>query len=149
MEKPIEPTVVICYDERLTEGKKVDFLLTKLMETINEDAEFRIAAAFWDARLKYASGERSFMLVVRNGEVVEVIDDPNLFNASTVSVAATPEIWAGILAQNPAPMFQDLFSAQLYLGLRIEGDIVALYTYYAAMRRITDLMRVLSQSTKA
>ncbi|MEX1254647.1 MAG: hypothetical protein WEE64_09930 [Dehalococcoidia bacterium] len=106
----------------------------------NEDPEFRIAARFWDATLRFVIDDTSYALRIASGEIVETApcapDAP-----CDVSFSATTDVWSELLAPVPRPFYQDLFGAARYHGLRMEGDLGSFFPYYPAMRRFVDLMR--------
>ncbi len=113
----------------------------RLQTSLNDDPEFRLSARSWDARLRYRMGAHSFIVVVRDGEVSEIVEPAGFFDESNIEIAADDEVWQKILAVIPPPRFQDLFPAQLHHGLRMQGDIESLFAYYAAVRRMTEVMR--------
>jgi hypothetical protein len=112
-----------------------------LQTTLNGDPEFRLAARFWDCRIRYRLGDDAFVLVIRNGEVAAVVERPGVFDDYEIDIAADEASWQKILAPVPPPFYHDLFPAQLHHGLRMSGDLASLLAYYGAVRRITDVMR--------
>jgi hypothetical protein len=112
-----------------------------LQTALNDDPEFLLCARSWDARLRYRMGDHSFILVIRDGRVAAISDPATFFDESDIEIAADDAVWAGILAEIPPPRMQDLFPAQLHHGLRMLGDLESLFAYYAAVRRLTEVMR--------
>lgn len=119
----------------------------RLMDLINDDPEFRLQARHWDTRLRYQMGDDVFILVIRDGVVTEVVDKPIPFDEWRIEFVASDETWTNILTAVPRPFYQDIWSAQLYHGLRLGGDLEGMFAYFAAVRRITDLLRSLQNST--
>lgn len=115
--------------------------LDALISAINKDPEFRIAARMWSSRILYQLGDDRFILIIQDGVVASVIEQPGLFEEWRTEIIADDEVWSQILADKPRPFYQDLFPAQLCHGLRMRGDLEGLFAYYPAIRRITDLMR--------
>jgi hypothetical protein len=113
----------------------------KLQTSLNDDPEFRLCARSWDARLRYQMGEHSFIVVIRDGQVAAISEPAGFFDESDIEITAGDHVWANILAEIPPPRFQDLFPAQLHHGLRMHGDLETLFAYYAAVRRMTEVMR--------
>ncbi len=107
----------------------------------NDDAEFRIAARFWTADLRLASGERAWVLRLRDGRIDAVAPGES---ASDAGVAAPSEVWREMLAPVPRPFFQDLYGASVHHGLRFDNPD-ALWPYYPALRRLVELLRAASR----
>ena len=61
--------------------------------------------------------------------------------AYDIVLAGPAAVWRGILAAVPVPFYQDFWSARFMHGFRTEGDLDALCAYYAAVRRLGDLLR--------
>lgn len=117
----------------------------ELRDRVNADAEFRLAARFWDATLRLDLGDASHRLRFEDGSLAAVepctADDPcDLF------VAASEDDWRELLAPVPRPYYQDLFGAQLLHGIRLPEDPLAYAAYYPALRR---LMQLLSAAREA
>lgn len=123
--------------------------LDRLAEELESDPEFRLISRLWNAKIRYVLGEDSFMLTIADGAVASIVADPGLFDPYTFSISGPEEVWAEILSLVPAPMYQDLFPAQFHKGVRLEGDLESLYGYYAAVRRITDLLRQVNNAATA
>lgn len=117
-----------------------DALWHRLAARANADGEFRLAARFWTATLRFDVGERCTALRIEDGVVRTVAackpDDP-----SDARVAAPAEEWQRLLAAEPRPFYQDLFGATASHGFVMDGDPIAVYPYYAALRRLIELAR--------
>lgn len=113
----------------------------ELVDVLNGDPEFRLQARHWDSRLRYEMGEDVFILVIRDGMVTDVVENPGPFDEWRIEFVAGDETWANILAAVPRPFYQDIWSAQLHHGLRVGGDLEGMFAYFAAVRRITHLLR--------
>jgi hypothetical protein len=114
--------------------------LDAVREVANADPEFRIAARFWNADVRFAVEAHGRVLRVRAGRIEAVLDDRDA-PACDVSIGAPAETWREILAPVPRPFYQDLYGASLQHDLRFEGDLDAFYPYYPAVRRLVELLR--------
>ncbi len=114
--------------------------LERVRDTANADAEFRIAARFWNADVRFAVDERGEVLRIREGRIEAVLPDREPASCD-VSIVAPRETWRELLAPVPRPFYQDLYGASLHHGLRFEGDGVAFFPYYPALRRLVELLR--------
>ena len=113
----------------------------RLVGALNADPELRLTARLWTTRIRYSLGDDAFVLDLRDGRVVDVVDAPTIFDDFAIDIAAPDDVWDKILSPVPPPFCQDLFPAQLHHGLRIAGDLESVFAYYGAVRRITELMR--------
>lgn len=114
----------------------------KLLARLKEDPEFGLMARMWDCRLRFRMGVDSFILVIRGGEATAVVEPAGLFDEWQIDISADEEVWRNILAPVPRPFFHDLFPAQLHHGLRMQGDLESLFAYYGAVRRLTEVLRL-------
>jgi hypothetical protein len=112
---------------------------SRVMERANADGEFRIAARFWQAALRFDIGPESVRLTVEDGVIRAIAPGPSGADCE-VGVSGTLPSWERLLAA--VPLWQDL------LGAVLRGDFVlkaedpeAFYAYYPAVRRLVDLVR--------
>jgi hypothetical protein len=110
-----------------------------LQGRVNGDPEFRLAARFWNATLRLDVGATSHRVRFEEGALTEVAscagDAPcDLF------IGASEDDWRELLAPVPRPFYQDLFGAALQHGVRLPEDPLAYAAYYAALRRLMQLL---------
>jgi hypothetical protein len=122
-------------------------LVEHLGATANADAEFCLAARFWNAVLRFDMGDSgSFVLQVRDGRVVgsELLDDgAPRGDASTIAITAPAEDWGRLLSPLPPPFFHDLWAATKHHGFEVSGDLEGFRQYYPALGRLIDVLRVI------
>ena len=101
------------------------------------DAEFRMAARFWNGGLVLGIGADSLALRLAAGAVAggAPADGDGLIRYS-----ASEEIWSKLLAATPPPFFNDIAPA-IALGLQVEADPVLHAQYYGAAKRAIELLR--------
>ena len=104
----------------------------------NADFEFRNAARFWTATVRFDIGAEVHTVALKDGEVVEGGLD-HAFSYD-VRIVATPETWHEMLAPVPRPFYHDLSAARLH-GLQIEAAPEVFGPYYPALRRLVELAR--------
>ena len=113
-----------------------------LRDVANDDAEFRIAARFWEAVLRIGVDDAGTLIRIRDGRIEEVAPElPIGMSSWDFSISAGAEQWRRFLEPVPEPFYQDLWGASLYHGFRVEGNLETFYPYYAAVRRMFELMR--------
>jgi hypothetical protein len=111
----------------------------ELRDRVNADAEFRVAARFWEATLRLDVGDASHRLRFENGSLAAV--EPCRGDAPCdLFVAASEDDWRELLAPVPRPYYQDLFGAQLLHGVRLPEEPLAYAAYYPALRRLMQLL---------
>jgi pimeloyl-ACP methyl ester carboxylesterase len=108
-----------------------------LRERVNGDGEFRVAARYWDARVRLEVGESAFDLTLVNGTVVDVVHPGT--GAYDVRLAAPPATWTDRRA-----VLSSLIPAASGLGDRrivIEGDrVVHVAPYQSAILRLMGIV---------
>jgi hypothetical protein len=117
-----------------------DLMLRLLPDAANSDGEFALAARMWDADAVFASGDEAVRFVMRAGrmgDVTAVAAD----TAATIRVRGPADGWATMLEATPPAFYHDLFAAAARHGFTIEGKIEDVYPYYAALRRLIELLR--------
>ncbi|REE70873.1 hypothetical protein C8E05_0202 [Rhodococcus wratislaviensis] len=118
----------------------------RFTEALNLDPEFKIAARFWNAIVRLEIGDETYVLVIRDGRL-DSIAPPEGNNLMTVArnydieISAPIEEWGKFFQRVPRPFYQDLFSAVTRHNFRYGGDMKMFFAYYAALRRLFDLMR--------
>jgi hypothetical protein len=116
--------------------------IERLREAANDDAEFRIAARFWDAVLRIGVDDAGTLIRIRDGCIEEITPElPIGMSTWDFSISAPATEWRHFLEPVPRPFYQDLWGASLYHGFRVEGNLETFYPYYAAVRRMFELMR--------
>lgn len=113
-----------------------------LVEAVNEDPEFRLAARFWNGSFRFGMGpDEAYLFRVRDGRLVDVNLQPTMFDAWDFEVSGPADGWREILAAEPKPFYQDVASALLRHGFVLGGDVETFFAYHAALRRVVDVMR--------
>lgn len=116
----------------------MDLPIEAAARAANDDPEFRIAARFWSTDLRLASGERAWLVRLRDGRIAEVAAARG--GSADAGIAAPADVWREMLAPIPRPFYQDLYGAALHHGLEFE-NADALWPYYPALRRLVELLR--------
>lgn len=117
----------------------------ELLEAINADPEFRLAARFWNGSFRLSMGaDQAYLFRVRDGQVVHLNRQPTVFDAWDFEIGGPREGWAEILAEVPRPFYQDPASAVFRHGFTLGGDIESFFAYHAALRRVIAVLRVAS-----
>lgn len=109
----------------------------------NRDGEFRLHARFWNADLRFTMGEESTAIRVRDGEIHAIQRGPGPEPAD-LALSAPASVWKEMLKPIPRPFFHDLLGASAHHGLTMEGNVTHRCSYFPAVRRLVELMRVQS-----
>jgi hypothetical protein len=133
----------------------ISFKPEGIARVFNSDPEFQIAARFWDGTLEFGVGETLYRLSMSSGKVAD-IDVKGLETAPDVArgrsghvrICAPEADWEKIL-MDPAPAFYlDYYSASVHHSVTLDGDPETLWAYYPAIRRTTDLFRMLVRTER-
>jgi len=106
-----------------------------------EDAELARAARQWTGALHFADGARRVALRFDAGRFAGAGPARAPVGPRDLEVTATPEQWAKLLAPVPEAFYQDVFGAASQHGVGFGGDVETMYAYYAALRRVLDILR--------
>ncbi len=113
-----------------------------IIDSANEDGEFKIAARFWDANVRLDVGEQPHIMRVRDGRVVSLCKCDSAEAAGyDVRISAPEADWEELLRPVPRPFYQDLMAASSRHGFRVEGHLVQFYPYYRAINRLLEVIR--------
>lgn len=117
------------------------FPVARLRDEINADKEFRLAARYWDAAIRFSIDQNRYFMRVQDGEVVDFTAGTQGFDPYTIDIGASADVWAKMLQAVPPAYHQSFLPAQLFHGLNLGGDLRAVYAHYAALERILVVMR--------
>lgn len=111
-----------------------------LAAAANSDGEFAIAGRFWNAALEITIGDTAVELLIVDG-VIEGVGATGSHSGAheRVAVRAAEEDWAKLLSRRPPPGWVGVAGAN---GFSYEGDPLTRAAYYAAVRRIVELIRL-------
>ena len=113
-----------------------------LLEAINADPEFRLAARFWNGSFRLSMGaDEAYLFRVRDGELQHVNLQPTVFDPWNFEIAGPKDGWNEILAEVPRPFYQDVASALFRHGFTLGGDVESFFAYHAALRRVLAVLR--------
>jgi hypothetical protein len=111
-------------------------------DSVNRDAEFAIAARFWNARIRfYSNEEEEYFMEIRDGRITAFEKGSDGYQSSTIYVGGPRATWRDILKPVPERFCNDFFPAAIHRGMRLGGDLSSLYAYYSALQRILAVMR--------
>jgi hypothetical protein len=114
----------------------------KLLDAINADPEFRLAARFWNGSFRLSMGaEEAYVFRVRDGQIVDLNLRPTVFDAWDFEIQGPKAGWTEILAKVPRPFYQDPASAVFRHGFTLGGDVESFFAYHAALRRVIAVLR--------
>jgi hypothetical protein len=120
----------------------------RLLQSVNADPEFRLAARYWNATLSLESPSGALRVEIADGRVT-TCREAETAQPATITVQAPDEGWAEFLAAVPKPFYQDLIGGCVqHHGFALSGDIHSLSAYYQASTRLFAVMRTLRAASK-
>jgi hypothetical protein len=113
-----------------------------LLEAVNADPEFRLAARYWNGSFRLTMGpDEAYLFRVRDGELMNINRQPTVFDAWDFEIAGPQEGWKEIFAETPQPFYQDVAAAVFRHGFTLGGDVESFFAYHAALRRVIAVLR--------
>jgi hypothetical protein len=122
-------------------GDDAMFDADRVRELANQDGEFAIAARLWDATIGIDGGGAPQVLEIRGGRITRFERDEARAAKCDFRIAAPADEWAQMLTPVPRAFFHDLFAAMSREHFTIEGDLMSMFPYYPALRRLVEIMR--------
>lgn len=111
-------------------------------ETLNSDAEFTLSARKWEGRFRVSDDERAYLFQVHEGRVERIVEDPDMYEPFDFSIHGPTDGWAALIEPEPAPFYQDLYSAWVHHGFVVEGDLEQFFGFHMALRRWQQILRL-------
>jgi hypothetical protein len=115
----------------------------RLKNTLNNDAEFKLAARFMSEDVLLEVDSSRCVIRLRDGVVTEVKLNPTADTTGSFSIKATAGSWDKLLQPLPPPFFTGLNAGMIRGNLQITGNLEAVFAYQWAMNRMLDIMRQL------
>jgi hypothetical protein len=115
-------------------------------QAANADREFKLAARFWNADLRLAADDETYLMRIRDGLIAAftpISRAEAAKTASEVQITGSRGGWRELLRPVPKPFFQDLMSAVTRENFQLEGDLIGFYPYYRATCRLLEIMRTI------
>jgi hypothetical protein len=108
--------------------------------SVNSDPEFALAGRFLNSTMKLDMGDDPILLTFRDGKLAN-LSEATLFDSADVGIKGSAEDWREFLQPIPKPFYHDMFAAVVREGFEWSGDVVTMFAYYSAFRRMFDVMR--------
>jgi len=110
------------------------------VRSVNSDPEFALAGRYLNGAVKLEMGGDAVLLTFRDGKLSK-LSEPTLFDSADVVIRGSEDDWREFLQPVPKPFYHDMFAAVVRHGFEWSGDMVTLFAYYGAFRRMFDVMR--------
>jgi hypothetical protein len=117
--------------------------VAQLINTLNNDAEFKLAARFMSEDILFEVDDSRSIVKVRDGLVTEIKIASGSKEYWSFSIKATAESWDKLLQPSPPPFFTGLNAGMIRGNLQILGNLEAVFAYSWAVNRMLDIMRQL------
>ncbi len=114
-------------------------LAERLIHRAAADGEFRLCARYWSGSLAIDIGDETLAFLLDNGRIA-VAHRGAASGPGHIGLAAPRDAWEKILDPVPPPFFNDIMPARTF-GLVLTGEDETVWQYYAAVRRLIDLLR--------
>jgi hypothetical protein len=116
---------------------------SSILEVINADPEFRIAARYMTKDMLVEVGNTKCIVKIRDG-VVTLIKSENAFaDPWDFAVRATVDAWEKFLQPVPPRFYDGIFGGMVRGNFRLEGDTISAFSHFWAVTRMLDIFREL------
>ncbi len=112
-----------------------------LRQSINQDAEFKLAARYMSEDVLFEVDKARSIVRVRNGEISEIKIGPSPDEAWSFGISAPAASWEKLLQPAPPPFFTGVNAAMMRGHLQITGNLELAFAYLWALNRILDIMK--------
>lgn len=113
-----------------------------LKDDLNSDAEFLLNARKWEGRFRLADDDATYLFQIHEGRVERIVDGPDMYEPFDFSISGPSAGWAELLAPEPKPFYQDVYSAWVHHGFVVEGDLEQFFGFHMALRRLQQMLRL-------
>jgi len=119
--------------------------LKRYVDTVNEDAEFRLNARFFTCDLLFDFESVRYLLRIHEGVIRDVVQDPTFDRPWAFALRAPRPVWERYLQPVPPPFYNHVFAMLMRVpDFRLEGNTLAAAQNIRALVRMCDLMRTVS-----
>lgn len=124
-------------------------LLGRLRTEASHDDELAVVGKFFTCRFLMASGDRRYLLRVRDGLLDEILPDPHPVEAWQFAIKAPTETWERFMQSPPPPEYHDIWAAAWLGHMTLEGDMKVFVQHQRALWRLLKLLRETAQAPVA
>jgi pimeloyl-ACP methyl ester carboxylesterase len=103
------------------------------------DGEFRIASRFWTGGLRFDFGSHVAAITLTGGATSAT--DPGPGAPGVITLTATGDVWAQLLAAKPPRFFNDIGNLLATGDMQLAADPVLYAQYYPAVMRAVEMLR--------
>lgn len=112
----------------------------RLLQALDRDAEFALAARFLTATLKLGFGDTAMLLEFRDGRLHD-LRAQGPFDPYDIEIAAPESGWREFLQPVPRPFYHHFLAAVRQEDFTWGGDIETAFAYMPMLNRLFELMR--------
>jgi hypothetical protein len=116
-------------------------MLDRLPDLVNGNAALVRRGRFLSTTFLVEVGTQSWLVHVREGRIVKVEKGPFAMASWTFALRGTAEGWARFWQPVPPPFYQDLFGLLRQNELRIEGDLLPLWSNLLYIKGVMGALR--------
>lgn len=107
----------------------------RVVETVNEDEEFRRVGRQFDATVLCEFGDDAYAFTLRDGRVTGLHESTE-FVSWDVALRAPRETWETFLSKSPPPFYNDLRSVWTQHDMTVEGDLVTAFQHWRPLKHL-------------
>ena len=126
----------------------IDFDCGKVLAAARQNRSLKLAARFWQGKIRLDIGGRPYVLEIRPGEIIrfEQGDDAS----ADISIVGPADSWAKLLQRVPPPGFHDVLYNDGRSEIQIHGDFVGTIAPYGhIVQEFIETLRSVVSSKKA
>lgn len=114
--------------------------LKKYAEALAKDPEFNREIRYYDGAVKMIMGNSVYVFLIKEGKLVDALDDLSAECPADLVVEGTDEMWSNLLAKVPRPFYQCLQTTCVKHGMKMSNDVKSL-AYLPAWNRMIKMLR--------
>lgn len=108
------------------------------------DRELSVFGKWCNIGFAIKVGEEVFLVRLHEGEISEVVMEPDTNDSWSFTLAGAPEDWTAFLQQTPPPFYHDLLAMNVRIPtFSIEGDQHTFVQYLRTIKRIFRIAQTL------
>lgn len=111
---------------------------------VAEDRELAVFGKWCNIGFAVRVGEELFLVRLREGEISEVVTEPDMNDSWSFTLTGLPEDWMAFLQQTPPPFYHDLLAMNVRVPtFSIEGDRHAFMQHLRTVKRLFRIAQTL------
>ena len=111
-------------------------------EAVNTDPEMDVVGGWFTADFKISFEGTDFLISVRNGQIVEVAENPRFDRPVAFTLRAPMSVWNKFINPNPPPLYHDFFAMLMRVDeFQLDGNSLATMQNARALHRMMNILK--------